>query len=259
MKTRKSYWICKPCHKTMVKELDDLCAIELMLISQLIPFMFILAKANGAQHGLKGQCVMVPADLSKIQTILPKTCSDEYIISLALKGLLSDKSYVNKHSIQPNFVDQALRMLVESNLLYKDIRSQNQWQSISEQMQPGIWNGLTGNTKNETDNEIHFLWDSDDEVNNQKDKKLPSNPYTTLMYDKEGPNVSAEELINIAPGEGNIPVSFTSEPNWEALCFVKEYALGYNHFAEEREFPIKLSKYVHARLKCCNDRFTSNP
>ena len=57
-------------------------------------------------------------------------------------------------------------MLVESNLLYKDIRSQNQWQSISEQMQPDLWNDLTGNTKNETDNEIDNLLDRDDEVNN---------------------------------------------------------------------------------------------
>ena len=79
------------------------------------------------------------------------------------------------------------------------------------------------------------------------------------MYDKEGPNLSAEELINIAPGEGNIPVSFTSEPNWEALCLVKELALGYNHFAEEKEFPITLSTYVHGRLKCCDNRFASNP
>ena len=91
------------------KELDDLCAIESMLISQLIPFMFIVAKAKGAQHGLKGQCVMVPADLSKIQTILPRTCSDDYIISLALKRRLSDKSFVNKQFIRPAYVDRAFR------------------------------------------------------------------------------------------------------------------------------------------------------
>ena len=105
-------------------------------------------------------------------------------------------------------------------------------------MQPDLWNDLTGNTKNETDNEIDHLWDSDDEVNNQKDKKLPSNSYPTLMYDKEGPNLSAEELIKYT-------CVITSEPSWEALRFVKEYALGYNHFAEEREFPITSSRYVH--------------
>ena len=29
-------------------------------------------------------------------------------------------------------------------------------------------------------------------------------------------------------GEGQIPVSFTSEPNWEALAFPKEYRNGKN-------------------------------
>ena len=40
-------------------ELDRLCPIELMLISQIIPFMFIVVKAKRAQHGLKKQCVLV--------------------------------------------------------------------------------------------------------------------------------------------------------------------------------------------------------
>ena len=76
--TGKSGWICKSCHNSMSKnkwpmqaqvnnielcpklnELNRLCAIELMLISQIIPFMFIIAKPKGAQHGLKGQCVLV--------------------------------------------------------------------------------------------------------------------------------------------------------------------------------------------------------
>ena len=63
----------------------DNCTIELMLVSQIIQFMFIIAKTKGAQHGLKGQCVLVPADLEKIQTISPRSCDEEYLISLALK------------------------------------------------------------------------------------------------------------------------------------------------------------------------------
>ena len=36
-----------------------------MLISQITPFMFIVANTKGAQHGLKRQCVLVPTDLEK--------------------------------------------------------------------------------------------------------------------------------------------------------------------------------------------------
>ena len=47
--------------------------------------MFIVAKAKGAQNGLKGQCVLVPTDLKNVQTILPRSCNEEYFISFALK------------------------------------------------------------------------------------------------------------------------------------------------------------------------------
>ena len=70
--TGKSDWICKSCHNSMSKnkmpmqaqinnmelylkfsESNRLCPVELMLISQIIPFMFIVAKTKGVQHGLK--------------------------------------------------------------------------------------------------------------------------------------------------------------------------------------------------------------
>ena len=38
--------------------------------------MFIVARVKGAQHGLKGQCVLVPTDLRKIQSVLPRSCDE---------------------------------------------------------------------------------------------------------------------------------------------------------------------------------------
>ena len=70
-------------------ELDRLCPTEFMLISPIIPFMFIVAKAKGTQHGLKEQCVLVPTDFQtikkKIRTIFLRSCDEEDLISLALK------------------------------------------------------------------------------------------------------------------------------------------------------------------------------
>ena len=40
-------------------EFDRLCQLELMLVSQIISFMFIVAKTKRAQHGFKMQCVSV--------------------------------------------------------------------------------------------------------------------------------------------------------------------------------------------------------
>ena len=75
-------------------ELDRFCLIKLMLISQIMPIIFIVAKTKGAQNGLKGQCVLKNR-LEKIQTMIPRSCDEEYLISLALKCRLTDKSVVN--------------------------------------------------------------------------------------------------------------------------------------------------------------------
>ena len=100
----KQEYICNGCDRSLIKgkmpaqaqannlqlnireeELEDLCPLELMLISRIIPFMFIVPKHKGAQFGLKGQCVLVPADLKKIETSLPRPCDLNCVISLALK------------------------------------------------------------------------------------------------------------------------------------------------------------------------------
>ena len=49
--------------------------------------------------------------------------------------------------------------------------------------------------------------------------------FPTVMHNIDSPNKFSSEIVNIAPVEDQIPVSFTSEPNCEALAFPKEYIL----------------------------------
>ena len=46
-----------PCPK--FSGLERLCLVELLLISQIIPFMFIVAETKGAQDGLEGQGILL--------------------------------------------------------------------------------------------------------------------------------------------------------------------------------------------------------
>ena len=119
-------------------ELDRLCPIELVLIYQIIPFMFV-AKTKGAKHGLKGQCVLVPTDLEKIQTLSPRSCDEEYLISLALKRQLIDKSVVNKQQIHPALVNTALQKLAQINPFYSNITIHNERKDLSEQLDLVLW------------------------------------------------------------------------------------------------------------------------
>ena len=98
--------------------------------------MFIVAKTNSVQYGLKGQCVLVPTDLKKIQTILPRSCDEEYLISLAFKRHLTDKSVVNKQQIRPTLVSSALQKLTKINTFYSNTTIDNEKEDLSEQPDP---------------------------------------------------------------------------------------------------------------------------
>ena len=64
-------------------EMDRVCPIELILISEIVPYMFIVVKTKEVQHGPKEHCILMPTDLENIQVILPRSCDEEYSIYLA--------------------------------------------------------------------------------------------------------------------------------------------------------------------------------
>ena len=75
--------------------------------------------------------------------ILPRSCNEEYLISLALKRRLTDKSAVNKQHIHPAAVNRALKKLTEINPFYKDVTVDSEWKDLSEQSDPELWRLLT--------------------------------------------------------------------------------------------------------------------
>ena len=65
---------------------------------------------------------MIVTDLEKKnQTILPRPCDEECLISLVLKCWLTDKSVVNKQQIWPVLVNAALQKLTKINAFYHNI------------------------------------------------------------------------------------------------------------------------------------------
>ena len=246
--------ICDP-----VSELSDLSALEHMLICQIIPFMFLVSRQKGAQHGLKGQVVLVPTDLKRITQALPRSCNDSHLITIALKRRLSDKGAYKEQHIRPAVVNKALDYLIRTNHLYSNVRISNDWETISKSTDPELWDLLT---KDDTDFVVH---NSDDENSDsllerqteQIHKEGAPNP--TVMHDIDGASVSIDKIIDVAPGEGHIPVSLHVEPDCEALAFPRHFPDGKFHFNYTREKPLSISKYIHARLKCCDSRFASDP
>ena len=164
-------------------ELDRFCPIEFMLYSQIIPFIFVVAKTKGAQHRLKGQYVLVPSDLKKIQTILSGSCDEEYLISLALKRRLTDKSVVNKQQIRPVLINVALQKLTKINPFYSNIAIDNKWEDFTEQSDPVLCKLLTNkNTdKNARESNNSDQTDSDGDIEgNDKFKERIKRVFSTF-------------------------------------------------------------------------------
>ena len=117
-------------------------------------------------------------------------------------------------------------------------------------------NSRQSNNSDQTNSDDNI--DDNDKFKERELKESPS-PFPAFMYNIDGKNISPSDIVNIAPREGQILVSFASEHNWEALAFPKDQSTGRNHINKEREIPATPSKYFHIRLKYCDDIFAANP
>ena len=148
--------------------------------------------------------------------------------------------------------------LVEINPFYHNVRIDDSWATVSQETDPLLWCTLTNENACFEEN---LETNSDEEIKgnsavHEKEFYKSSVPFPTVLQNIDGPDIS---VVNIAPAEGQLPVSFTSEPNWEALAFPKEYSTGKGHFNDNHEIPITPSKYIHACLKSSDDQWASNP
>ncbi len=379
-------WICMTCHNTLKRGrlpaqatanqlglekipevLSKCCSFETQLISKVICFQKIFKKPRGAQHGIKGQAVLVPADLSKVSTCLPRPTSDSQFIALALKRRLSDKHEVNKQFIRPGVVNDALSYLKANNIYYSDVEVNSHWQETSANHDKELWTALTDASDADHENVPRMPWDdngdnpstssdvaagdsgisynsscpvsdtdspkdaqiaasatspislhsdpatnssvctepqhsakNDDEeiIDSEDEVELgnPSefldnllnsrqvnnstciyptlgpepehhlNPFTgiqTAQNNEKSPSCSTQatnKTINIAPGEGKIPLSRAKEPGWEAMAHPVLHPTGTTTYYTPTERKTKLSskKYVNARLLHKDGRFAES-
>ena len=94
-------------------------------------------------------------------------------------------------------------------------------------------NAIESNNSDQTDSVDDI--DDNDKLK-ERNLKNSSPIFPTVMYNIDGPNICPSEIVNVAVGEGQIPVSFTLEPNWEALAFRKDYSTRRNHLMRKDKF-----------------------
>lgn len=75
------------------KELQGLTTLEERLLSQLYPFIKLIALPKGKQNAIKGAVVNIPVEVQSFAETLPRTPSDAEFIPLKLKRKVEYKGH----------------------------------------------------------------------------------------------------------------------------------------------------------------------
>ncbi len=131
---KKKEWICHTCHRHLLKgnmppqavinhlwlddipeELRILNALEMHLVSIVQPFMKIVPLPRGAQKGVRGQMVCVPANIQRTADSLPWTLNTNNLIRVKLKRKQQYKGHHLYMVVSQERVMAALKKLMEIN------------------------------------------------------------------------------------------------------------------------------------------------
>ena len=135
-----------PCFVEVPEFIKELNPLEARLVAPKLAFGSIYQLPKGGQFGLKGGVISVAADMSKIQTHLPRTFEECATLNCDLKRRLVFTNAYMSSLIRPSLIMQSLNWLKEQPL-YKAIGV-----SVRED-----WNFMTPKQEEETRQEDTHL------------------------------------------------------------------------------------------------------
>ena len=147
---RSNLWICKTCHKKLLKndlpaesmnnelELEDipeelkvLNKLERNLVALHIPFMKVVSLPKGGQRAIHGPVVCVPSNIDKA-TRLPRGEESDLILKVKLKRKLCYKGHYQYQFVNANNVHTAVNYLKRRNRWYSDVETSSRTCSTVE-------------------------------------------------------------------------------------------------------------------------------
>ena len=257
-------------------ELQNLSALESMLISKRVPFMKVLALPRGKQRAIHGCVVNVPINPEETYSVLPRLPSSSSMITVKLKRKLQYRGHVIKQSVRPWRVLQALYHLKRTvkNPHYSDIEINEHWDEDAARDNDELWSSMTANEETAEENSFcikpadvdkmeESTEDSNDsdqeEENHDEDDtaQLRGLPFDSCLEPKD---MSSDQdlLLSIAPGEGKKPLSLYSDKNNEELAFPTLFPNGRFGWEYKRDQKLSLKKYFNSRLLNVDGRFSQS-
>ena len=228
-------WACQTCSGHLKKGKVPPCAIvngmqfptkpnfcylnelECRLIAPRLAFQKIYQAPRGGQLKITGNVVNVPADVNSTVNMLPRLADDTCTIKVQLKRRLQYKSSALSLNIRPNKVMQAAAWLVNTSPLYQDqgITIDENWlREVQNSLdETNIFSAISNDTDSQTiENSVEDEW-SEDETD------IPAGVTDTMLTPDYVDNSERQQIYNIAPREGNTPLSVFRDQYSEEMAY----------------------------------------
>ena len=247
-------------------ELDGICSLEERLFSLKIPFMKIISLKSGSQRAVSGAVVNVPSNICTTIESLPRTPTESGIIPVKLKRRLCYKGHVLYQHIRPERVRNAVAWLRLNNPRYYNVNISSTHELLCEDETELVQEDICGtNLQNCTTipksvNNNRNSNESDEEVldeDSNENLELRGLPFDTCLQYEDGP-AGSSSILDMAPAEGNTPISVFMDKDCEVESFPTLFPDG--RFGYNFKRPTKLSpkKYYSARLTSKDPRFATS-
>ncbi len=237
-------------------QLKRLNSLEQHLIARNIPFMKLLCLPRGKQHGCHGPVVCVPVNTTDVSNILPRNECDDQMIRIKLKRKLTYKGHYEYKYVHTDHVRNALKYLIRFNKCFGDVEINEQWinslnepkENVDEKEEQDVVEKIDENDPDEQPEEdLTYI--------KEQSGLLSDTSLQPVDIGSEVIDQHFQDVLNLAPAEGNSPVSLLSDKSNEAKCFPVLYPTGGPTFHDRREVRITLSRYLNARILNADGRF----
>uniref|UniRef100_UPI00358EA4AB uncharacterized protein n=1 Tax=Myxine glutinosa TaxID=7769 RepID=UPI00358EA4AB len=261
-------WICWTCHQSIMhgkmpgeavvnnlqleaipEALKCLNSLEQHLIALHIPFAKMTALPKGGQHGVHGPVICVPSNVQKAITVLPRCGSDDQMIRVQLKRKLSYKGYYLYQFVNKAHIQNALNFLVQNNKWYADVAFNKDW------INP-LPTALEDHEEISDDDAIEAHHTQTD--NNVDHEMYMDSCLQPVDIGQEILDQHFDNIMCIAPAEGNDPVKILMDESNEAKSFPVLFPTGSPTYPDYREQKITRCKYLNSRIMHADGRFARN-
>lgn len=217
------------------------------LISLHIPFMKMLALPKGAQNGVHGPVTCVPSNIVGTH-VLPRTDADESLLRVKLKRKLTYKGHYEYQYVNTDNIKKALQYLKRTNPYYAEIDFNNNWLNDFEEI-----------------NDEHLNADAETEACAEQETLHDHQSHgmfmdTCLQPLDVGQDIldHFDNILNVAPAEGNNPVQVLCDKTNEAKNFPALFPKGGPTYHDFRNNRLTLSRYFNNRILNADGRFAQN-